>query len=265
MSCAPWLVAMLRCTRSGLGYRESGGHVVRADGEPLVVLGGIASFVAGAELTGLDLQMNRRYRWLARYYDVGERMLGRVLTGVDVQAGREAIIDLCGFRPGGCMLEVSPGPGVFLPPLRRVLGAQARIAAVDLSLPMLAEYRQRTDAGGVELVHADAQALPFADAAFDALFHFGGVNLFNDPARALREFVRVVKPGGQLAWGDERMSESFRHPIGRRVLPYMNPGFRRVPPSPPAGLTGVRHHEVYGGLGYLYVATRSGDAVPAAP
>ncbi len=92
--------------------------------------------------------------------------------------------------------------------------------------------------------------------SFDALFHFGGVNLFSDPGQALREFVRVVRPGGRIVWGDEHMSEQFSHPIGRRVLPRMNPGFRKTPPPPPSGADVLARHEVYSGLGYLIVARR---------
>jgi len=257
MPHARWLVDSLRCPDTGLGYHETADGLVRADGSVLAQIASIPSFADPATLSGLDLQMHLRYQWLAPYYDVGERVLGRLLTGVDTTRGRADIVGRCGYAPGMRLLEVSPGPGVYLAPLRAALGSDAPIAALDLSLSMLLQYRRNPAAAAVELVHGDAQSLPFADASFDALFHFGGVNLFNDPARALAQFVRVVRPGGRVAWGDERMSASFRHPIGRRVLPMINPGFRRQPPPVPAGLTDVVWHEVYGGLGYLVVANRA--------
>lgn len=249
-------VGDLACPRTGLRYRRVDGAIVREDGVPLTLRAGIPSFADPSTLVGTDAAMQRRYRWLAKYYDWGERVLGRLLTGVDMEAARAEIIARCGYTRGARLLEVSPGPGVYLPALRAALGPDASITALDLSIEMLLGYRARPDAGAVVLVHGDAQALPFRDGAFDALFHFGGVNLFNDPGRALAEFVRVVRPGGRIAWGDEWMSENFRHPVGRRVLPRMNPGFRRVPPPPPAGVRVLARHEVCSGLGYLYVADR---------
>lgn len=252
------LIGRLRCPRTGLGYRRVDAQLVRADGDVLARRARIASFADPALLVGSDARLQQRYQWLAPWYDRGERVLGRLLTGVDMVASRARIVMHCGYVPGSCLLEVSPGPGVFLPALREALGDTAPIVGLDLSLAMLLQYRQRADAGGVELVHGNAQALPFGDAAFDALFHFGGVNLFNDPDRALAEFVRVVRPGGRIAWGDERMSPGFTRPVARWLLPRMNPGFRRTPPAPPAGVRVLATHEVHGGLGYLVVADRDG-------
>ena len=254
---APWMMDILRCPETGQELVPAEAGLRRRDGSKLFPdRDGIAALVHPPEPAGDDARMNRRYEWLAPWYDASERILGRLLTGIDMQQGRRRIIDRLGLRPGLRLLEVSPGPGVFQPMLRHDLGATAKIAAVDLSLAMLRQCRSQHGAERVELVQANAQHLPFADAAFDALFHFGGVNLFNQPARALAEFVRVVRPGGLVAWGDEQMDASFAHPVGRRVLPRMNPGFLKMPPPPPAGLAQIARHVVYDGLGYLMVATK---------
>ncbi len=218
---------------------------------------GITSLVYPQELSGSDGKMNRLYHWLAPFYDLSERVFGRLLTGFDMQEGRQKIVDLLPIEPGMRFLEVSPGPGVFQPMLRARLGEAAEFAALDLSLDMLRECRRQHAQERVELVQGNAQYLPFADNAFDGLFHFGGVNLFNDPDLALAEFVRVVRPGGLVAWGDEQMDESFSHPVGKKMLPKMNPGFLRVPPEPPEGLTGLSRHVVYEGLGYLMVGHKA--------
>ncbi len=183
---------------------------------------------------------------------------GRLLTGVDMAKGRAEIVRLAGFEPGSQVLEVSPGPGVSHPLLREALGPASRIVAADLSLNMLRECRRRHGSLGVVPIQANALHLPFAHESFDALFHFGGVNLFSDPGQALSEFVRVVRRGGRIVWGDEHMSERYSDPIGLRVLPRINPGFRKTPPAPPQGAEVLGRHEVYGGLGYLVVARRRG-------
>ena len=63
---------------------------------------------------------------------------------------------------------------------------------------MLAEACRRVD-GRVRLVEGRAEALPFEDGAFDALTFTYLLRYVDDPAAALRELARVVKPGGTVA------------------------------------------------------------------
>jgi ubiquinone/menaquinone biosynthesis C-methylase UbiE len=251
-----WAISLLRCPETGQRLELKGGVPVREDGKVFPCLDGIASLVYPQTLQEADASWNRFYDALAPFYDFSERVLGRLLTGIDMVKGRAEIAALAGLEPGSQVLEVSPGPGVFHPLLRKALGPSSHIVAADLSLNMLRECRRQHGALEIALIQANALHLPFADEAFDALFHFGGVNLFSDPNRALSEFVRVVRKGGRIVWGDECMSERFSHPIGRRVLPRMNPGFRKTPPAPPCEADVLDRYEVYGGLGYLFVAKR---------
>lgn len=251
-----WLTAILRCPDTHQSFTAVEGGLRRADGRLFRDLDGVPSLVYPPEVQGEDRKMNRLYERLAPFYDFSERALGRLLTGVDMQESRAQMASLVVLRPGMRFLEVSPGPGVFFPWFRQRLGPGSQYAAIDLSMAMLRECRARHASLDVELIHGNAQYLPFADESFDALFHFGGVNLFNEPTRALDEFVRVVRKGGTLAWGDEQMSARFRHPLGRHLLPRLNPGFLRTPPAVPGGLVDVRRHEVHRGLGYLYTARR---------
>lgn len=258
MMLSSWVMEILRCpeTLKRLERTESGWKRI-SDGKYFPDNNGLISLVYPYTLAGDDEKMNRLYEWLAPFYDTSERILGRILTGVDMQQGRNKIVDLLQLKLGMRLLEVSPGPGVFHPILRQKLGDKAEIAAIDLSCNMLRQCQKRHALDRVELIQANAQHLPFADGSFDALFHFGGVNLFNDPERALREFVRVVRKDGIVAWGDEQMSKDFSHPIGRRILPYLNPGFKKTPPKLPVGVTKVNSHVVYGGLGYLVTGMKA--------
>jgi ubiquinone/menaquinone biosynthesis C-methylase UbiE len=255
---APWVKEILRCPetlqeleRAPSGWKRS------SDGKYFPDQDGLTSLVYPLQLSGDDEKMSRLYEWIAPFYDASERILGRILTGVDMQQGRQKIIDLLPLKPGMRLLEVSPGPGVFQPMLRKRLGKNAEMAAVDLSINMLRQCGKQHASAQVELVHANALHLPFADNSFDILFHFGGVNLFNYPDLALREFVRVVRRGGIVSWGDEEMSASYAHPVGRHVLPRLNPGFQKIPPKSPVGVIGTTKHVVYDGLGYLVLATKA--------
>jgi ubiquinone/menaquinone biosynthesis C-methylase UbiE len=54
-----------------------------------------------------------------------------------------------------------------------------------------------------DLYLGNAESLPFADSSFDVVFHVGGISFFNDQAKAIREMIRVAKPGSLLLISDE--------------------------------------------------------------
>ena len=96
----------------------------------------------------------------------------------------------------------------------------ANVTAFDLSPGYVAEVRERAEANGVrvEAVEANGEALPFADASFDAVW--GNAILHHlDLAQAGRELHRVLRPGGVAVfcepWGGNPLLE-----FARRHLPY---------------------------------------------
>ena len=80
---------------------------------------------------------------------------------------------------------------------------------------MLSEARRRRPE--IPCVAGDAMRLPFADGAFDVVTMSYGLRNVNDPRKALKEMLRVAKPGGRLAiaefstpvWGPMRRLYSF--------------------------------------------------------
>jgi ubiquinone/menaquinone biosynthesis C-methylase UbiE len=54
-----------------------------------------------------------------------------------------------------------------------------------------------------DLYLCNAESLPFADSSFDVVFHVGGINFFNDRGKAIREMIRVAKPGSLILIADE--------------------------------------------------------------
>jgi hypothetical protein len=72
-----------------------------------------------------------------------------------------------------------------------------------------------------------------------------------------RKPIKFEEDTGIVSWGDEEMSASYAHPVGRHVLPRLNPGFQKIPPKSPVGVIGTTKHVVYDGLGYLVLATKA--------
>ncbi|GIJ66444.1 demethylmenaquinone methyltransferase [Virgisporangium ochraceum] len=111
---------------------------------------------------------------------------------------REAL----GLRPGDRVLDLAAGTGVSTEELARS-GAYA--VGADFSVGMLRVGRRARPS--VPLVAADALALPFADASFDAVTISFGLRNIADPIAALREMARVTRPGGRL------LVCEFSHPV----------------------------------------------------
>jgi demethylmenaquinone methyltransferase/2-methoxy-6-polyprenyl-1,4-benzoquinol methylase len=98
--------------------------------------------------------------------------------------------------PRDTVLDVATGTGAVARELLARKGCT--VVGLDQSPEMLAEARRRLPAN-VKLIEGAADALPFADASFDALTFTYLLRYVSDPAGTLHELTRVVKPGGTIA------------------------------------------------------------------
>jgi SAM-dependent methyltransferase len=131
-----------------------------------------------------------RYDGLAEWYDSFVREEGSRWT----RSAGDLLVELVGRGPGRC-LDLGCGGGLFVPLLAE---HEWRVTGVDLSADQLQIARQRVGAVTEELVQADAQALPFEDASFDAVV---AMLVHTDIDRydlAVSEAARVLKPGGRF-------------------------------------------------------------------
>jgi SAM-dependent methyltransferase len=113
--------------------------------------------------------------------------------------GRElarALIAAAGVRPGGRALDVGCGPGALTAELVALLGT-GNVAAVDPSASFAEACRERLP--GVEVHVGRAEALPFADAAFDHALAQLVVNFMGDARAGVGELRRVTRPGGRVS------------------------------------------------------------------
>ncbi len=96
------------------------------------------------------------------------------------------------------VLETAAGTGIVTQALRAALPATTMITATDLNPPMLdIAERKLKDAGNLVFQPADAQDLPFPDAAFDLAVCQFGIMFYPDKPLSFREIHRVLEPGGQ--------------------------------------------------------------------
>ena len=114
----------------------------------------------------------------------------------------EALIQHAQIREGQSVLDVAGGAGEPSLTISEVVGPAGSVTYTDAVLEMVEAARQEADrrrTKNVQFHQCSADSLPFPDNLFDAVVSRLGVMFFPDPHAAIREMLRVTKPGGNLA------------------------------------------------------------------
>ena len=181
--------------------REQGGEALLSpSGERFPIRHGIPVILKPEDLTGLNGKYNRLYETIGGFYDDSQRVVC-ALQGWDREAYLRSYLGRLETKPGDTVLETSVGTGLNF----KYLPRDIKRCGLDLSPEMLVNCQANLRRGQMDadLFLGNAESLPFADASFDVVFHVGGINFFNDRAKAIREMVRVAKPGSRLLIADE--------------------------------------------------------------
>ena len=107
------------------------------------------------------------------------------------------IAQAAAVAPNEQVLDVACGTGVLACAAAERVGAGGRVVGLDANPQMLAVARRQR--APVEWVEGRAEQLPFDDRSFDAVLSQFGFMFFDDRVAALREMLRVLRPGGRLA------------------------------------------------------------------
>lgn len=222
---------LLSCSKCDVSYRHFGGYYDFLGGEGLVF-------------------KNRREKFfrsvLAKVYTPLTNMMFLLCGGP--KSARNEVMGRLRVNDGDTVLETGIGYGEnFLWLARRSAGLQ--LYGLDIQEEMMSHCVSNLNRWKInsELVRADAQKLPYRDNVFDVVFHLGAINLFEDKGLAIREMIRVAKPGTHIVIADETEK------AGRLFNIFTGSAEKVVPPVDlvPAGMKNIALSTIWRGYGYV--------------
>lgn len=147
------------------------------------------------EATHTEDKVKKYYQWRASNYDAG--------SSFEIEHHLEAI-HLAEIQEGQRVLDVACGTGRATLDLAKAIGTSGQVDALDLSEDMLGQARAKLERAGlsqrVKFKQGNARDLPYPDGTFDILYNGYMFDLIPIVGflPILREFIRVLKPGGKI-------------------------------------------------------------------
>ncbi|MBK1703367.1 class I SAM-dependent methyltransferase [Halochromatium glycolicum] len=197
------------------------------DGTRFEIQDGIPDLIWPRQLGAPERTAQATYEGVADVYDKYIHLTFDTFN-TDETTERSRMVDRLNLKAGQTVLEFGCGTGRTSALIAERLGPNGRLLLQELARPVLSQARDKATqlATPTEVALANGSYLPLADNSVDAVFHFGGVNMFSDIGRCFREAARVTKLGGRVVIGDENMPVWLRDTEMGRVLMNSNPHYR---------------------------------------
>jgi SAM-dependent methyltransferase len=151
---------------------------------------------------------------------IGEYLDFQSIVGITKHMGgagaTKELLALCHVDDAHDVLEIGCGIGVG--PANLARAHRCRVVGIDRSAKMIEWARKRAREHGVDdrttLLVADVTDLPFEDGSFDVAFAESVLAFVGDQPRALREMVRVVRPGGYVGFNESIWTRDLPSDVG---------------------------------------------------
>ena len=172
----------------------------------------------------------REWRESAPYWEKHSDIIRTMLAPLT-----QALIEEAGIVSGQSVLDVAGGPGEPSLTIGRIVGPAGSVIYTDAVAEMVAAAESaasRQGIGNISFRQCIADALPFESNFFDSVVSRLGVMFFPDPLVALREMLRVTKPGGTISLAVWHKSEL--NPFAYRVTEVINRYVETAPADPDA-------------------------------
>lgn len=170
-----------------------------------------------------DLDSVNRWRGVAPFWEKHRNVIRKMFGPVT-----QALVDDARIGRGQTVLDVATGPGEPALTIASLVGPEGKVFGIDLALEMVEAARREADHlefRNAQFEVAAADHLPFPNDTFDAVVSRFGAMFFPSPVDGVREILRVLKPGGRLAfavWHFARANPFF-YTLSRVIDQYVDP------------------------------------------
>lgn len=219
---------------------------------------GLPDFTYPAQLSDKQVEQYQYYQANAGVYDDIQGLTFAIQKEHEPTV-RKKMVSYLELQKSSKVLELACGTGRDSENIAALLDKSGELFVQDISGAMLQECRKKLAKHEVpvDLSIGNASYLAFPNHYFDAVYSFGGLNVFEDPKRSLQEMVRVTKPGGRIVVGDESLPVWLYQTEFGKILLNGNPLFKFQIPfaAIPVEARDVTVRWIIGGVYYLIAFT----------